>query len=147
MEQIKRAPTTKGILRVAAKTWGVSEEWITRKTRKREHVRKRQIVQYMAYRITKETAEYIAKQTGVEKHRTVLHSHSMIAEQMELYADLKFDVWVLARRMEEDGMDPTAPYMPEEPYPNILNYEVVRVLNDDNPGTRGAKRYELKQQP
>jgi len=71
----------------------------------------------------------------------------MIAEQMELYADLKFDVWVLARRMEEDGMDPTAPYMPEEPYPNILNYEVVRVLNDDNPGTRGAKRYELKQQP
>ena len=66
---------------------------------------------------------------------------------MELYSDLKADVWELASAMMEDGMDPTAPYIPEEPYPNILNYEVIRIIKGDNMGEKSSKRYELKQQP
>lgn len=87
---MKKRPELSDILEAASHVYGVSAEFITRNTRKKDVIRIRQIVHYLARHLTNETLADIGKEVGNKNHATVMHSIQCVASDYEWYYDTQY---------------------------------------------------------
>jgi len=98
-------PKTEDILKAATIAFDMTEEEITRHTRKRRYLVPRQLVQYMSRKTTRDTLKRIAEVTGVTNHATILHSSSKIESEAGMYSDVSGDVGRLESALSIMGFD------------------------------------------
>jgi chromosomal replication initiation ATPase DnaA len=70
------------VKRQVAERYGVSQSDLESKSRKREVVRPRQVVMYMARQLTDQSFPQIARRLGPRDHTTVLHGDRLIAKMV-----------------------------------------------------------------
>lgn len=74
--------TVEMVKRHVAERYGVSQNDLESKSRKREVVRPRQVVMYMARQLTDQSFPQIARRLGPRDHSTVLHGDRLIAKMV-----------------------------------------------------------------
>lgn len=80
--------TPEMINKAAAQVWGVEVEDLFKKTRRREIVEPRQVIQYYRYSVLSERPGRIATDTKVN-HATVIHAAKTMADLLETDKYLK----------------------------------------------------------
>lgn len=70
------------VKRHVAERFGVSQSDLESKSRKREVVRPRQVVMYMARQLTDQSFPQIARRLGPRDHSTILHGDRLIAKMV-----------------------------------------------------------------
>ena len=82
-QPIKRATTSKDVLKNVAEFYGVSIEDILNKNRRREIVKPRQIAMYLMRSEIKSSFPSIGKCIGGRDHTTAMHAYEKISKEME----------------------------------------------------------------
>jgi chromosomal replication initiator protein len=100
---MKPRPKLDDIVTAAAHVYGVSEDYIKQDTNKRKVTRIRQIVHYLACRLTHLSLMEIGEQVGKRDHATVIHSRRLVGNEYDLYDDTKYLVDRVLRRLTYEG--------------------------------------------
>jgi chromosomal replication initiator protein len=82
-KNVKTAITIEDIMRITAEYFGIQENLLLEKTRKKEIVIARQISMYLAKMLTSHTVKSIGLYFGGRDHTTVLYSVKTVEEQLE----------------------------------------------------------------
>ena len=81
--------TIDDIMDVVCKHYGVNQQQVFSKSRKRDYVQVRQVSMYLAQKYTKMPASRIGQLIGGRDHSTVLHSCSTIEQRLKVDKDFK----------------------------------------------------------
>ena len=95
-----KAVTLENIIEKACEEWGVSQEDVFSKSRKAHIVVVRQLIMYLAQRLTKLTASKIGLHVGGRNHATVLHSITQVKDRMATDKDFAQKVSALERELK-----------------------------------------------
>lgn len=97
-------PDIEDILKAACEVCNVDAEFIQRKTTKRDSVIIRQIVQYLATRLTKHNLRNIAREVGNKKqHGTVIWAAKRVSYDYEHYDDTRIIVDRILENLQSKG--------------------------------------------
>lgn len=94
--------TLEEILQTCCKHWNVSQEEVFSKSRKANIVLVRQVVMYLAQKLTKLTASKIGLLIGGRNHATVLHSIKQVSDRMATDPDFSKDVKSLITKLKSN---------------------------------------------
>ena len=106
---IEKKMTTKDIMRAASLHFKKQPKEIVKRSRKRETVYPRQVVQHIAWKYRADKLKDIAAATNVKQHGTVLSSFTKIKEECEVYPSTEMDVEAIELRLLSSGHDMTIP--------------------------------------